>query len=304
MGWNGSGGKTPVAVPKARPRKGVAVGRGLVAGVIVAVGGLAVWWMLSGGGESGADAKPRRARTVKDVSRPGGGESSAAKSEGAGKPSAREERLAALQDEIRQYIRKSPTNNVIWTSQPLAPDDPDRAIYTRLGCELAALIAVRPGEQPIPFPYSFMDEDEAKRRAEAEGKVAKTDNGNAAFKDALGKFRIAAKATDGEDRLAFKEKMIGAQMELISSLDEGLSVNDAIRAAYEFRVRAYETRNAAIETMSGFLAQGDSVEDTKEILAEMNAKFDEEGIKRILPEEIGIEEPEGEGQQEGKGTEQ
>ena len=76
---------------------------------------------------------------------------------------------------------------------------------------------------------------------------------------------------------------------MLKGIDGGLSVNDTIRAAYEFRQRAYKLREEAIKTMIGFLESGDSIEDTVSVLNQMNNKFSEEGIKAILPEEIGIE---------------
>ena len=195
---------------------------------------------------------------------------------------------AEFNEQVRKFVKAS-TNNISWIVPPEDPCDPDNALRQRVTQELGSLLSIEPGDPVPPFPYSFLLEDDM-RRAAAEGETTgEIDNGNAAFLEGLKKFRIVAKDGDDERRLSHKEALLNAQEDLLKGIDEGLSVNDTIRAAYEFRRRAYELREEAIRTMVGFLGAGDSIEDTLSVLNQMNGKFAEEGIKAIQPEEIGIE---------------
>jgi uncharacterized membrane protein len=96
--------------------------------------------------------------------------------------------------------------------------------------------------------------------------------------------------------LDHKSKLIEAQTELLAGMNEGISVNDSIRAAYEFRKRAYEIRSSIINTLSELVAdnsnQGEMISQIKEI----NTQLAEEGIKQIAISEV-IPDYEGEDEQ-------
>lgn len=192
-----------------------------------------------------------------------------------------------FQDMVKEYIRHSPTNKIEWAYPPLEKDDPDRALYTRVSCELSLLLAIEPGDQLLPFPFSFMDEDESKQMAAENGEPQpETTDGNREFQEALKRFQIKAKATDSDERLAFKERLLSAQSELLSSMDEGISVNDAIRAAWEFRKRAYEMRTTIVNTLAELHSKDGNDSDTIAQIEDMNKRLAEEGIKKIEINEV------------------
>lgn len=282
MGWNGSGGRQEARETirnRAQKRSTYRVVWGLGLLIVAAIAAICI--------VCGVRRDPPDTSVVTDRLRPVRDVKTHVVSNGVGgvreaRPRDKAEALAAMQEQAKKYIKKALTNNVIWVTPPLAPDDPDRALLTRQSCEIAALLAVQPGEQLIPFPYSFLDENESED-------TPRKDNGNKEFLDAMKQFRLKVKEADSDDRVAFKEKFLTAQGEILSAMNEGVNVNDSLRAAYEFRVRAYETRNAAIETMREFLQSGDDVEDTRGVLKQINEKFAEDGIKAITEEEIGIE---------------
>lgn len=146
-----------------------------------------------------------------------------------------------------------------------------------------------------PFPYSFILEDDM-REAQANGEdVGEIDNGNNSFFESLEKYKIVAKETDDEHRLEHKERLLAAQGELLDAIDEGLSVNDTIRAAYEFRKRAYETRTELSNLLQEIASEESDIEIFKEQLKMANQKLEEQGIKTIPLEEILPEYEENEG---------
>lgn len=92
--------------------------------------------------------------------------------------------------------------------------------------------------------------------------------------------------------------MLSAQAELIQSLDEGSSVNDVIKAAWEFRERAYRVRQESVTQLTEYLEESQDVERTRQLLADYSKSLKENGIIEIPEEEIGIETPEEEGTDE------
>ena len=258
--------------------------KGLAAGLIAAaIVALAVWFMFSGTRSPKHGNSTKRSAKIADVSSP----SSAETATRAGSAKSAREIAAEYGEKAREFIKKAVTNEIQWIVPPLDPNDPDNALRTRVCQELGSLLSIEPGEPMPPFPYSFMLEDDM-REAQARGEdVGEIDNGNKSFLDSLAKFKIVAKETDDDHRLEHKEKLIAAQSELLEALDDGLSVNDSIRAAYEFRKRAYEMRTE----LSSLLQEIASEETTdihifKEQLEMANAKLKEEGIKTIPIEEI------------------
>ncbi|MBQ5530656.1 MAG: hypothetical protein IIT98_01450, partial [Kiritimatiellae bacterium] len=74
--------------------------------------------------------------------------------------------------------------------------------------------------------------------------------------------------------------------ELIDGMNEGVSVNDSIRAAYEFRKQAFEFRSTIVNTLTEMAAEGDPPEKTIEMLRDVNKQLAKEGIKTIPVVEI------------------
>jgi len=255
MSWNGSNITAHTGRPQTPKRSGGRLLYGVIVGILVAIFGMVVaWWFMGSEREiaqNPADkikkigtAKTLQENTKRDLIKNNAGKQT--------KQSKAAKIASEYNDQVKSLI-KAKTNDIVWIVKPLDPNDPDNALRTRVTQELGSLLSTEPGEPMPPFPYSFLLEDDMREAAERGEDVGEIDNGNAAFLESLKKFKIVAKDTDDEHRLEHKAKLIEAQGELLSGLDRGLSVNDSIRAAYEFRKRAYETRNAAIETMSEFI---------------------------------------------------
>ncbi len=69
---------------------------------------------------------------------------------------------AEFNDKVREYIKKSPTNNIQWVVAPLDPDDPDNALRTTIARDIGTLLSIPPGEEIPPcIPFGFMFEDDA-----------------------------------------------------------------------------------------------------------------------------------------------
>lgn len=194
---------------------------------------------------------------------------------------------AEFSAQAKAFVKKAVTNETQWIVPPLDPKDPDNALRTRVCQELGSLLSIEPGEPMPPFPYSFLLEDDMRQAAAAGEDVGEIDNGNKAFLESLAKYKIVAKETDDAHRLAHKERLIAAQGELLDSMGEGFSVNDTIRAAYEFRKQAYETRTELCGLLTEIAREGDTdIKIFKEQLEIANARLKEQGIKEIPLEEI------------------
>ena len=172
------------------------------------------------------------------------------------------------------------TNNVVYIVPPIDPNDPDMALRSRTSQEIGSLLSITPGDPVPPFPYSFILEDDAKKQGDT------ASNGNDMFLESLRKMKIQAKDTDSEAVAKHKEAIVTAQMDLLDGIKEGLSVNDSIRAAYEFRVRAYEYREGLKSSLREWAEENPTREDFAKALAEINNKLKEEGIKAIPTEEV------------------
>lgn len=289
MSWNGSGQRGNSAPIQPKAAKKPSPIRGLVAGGLVCVLAVGAHFVFFAGSE-----RPQAEKVEEDRGRIKEVTPAAAKKQEGVKPSGKSAAAVAktFNEQVKEFIKKSPgTNNIHWIVPPLAPDDPDRALHTRVTQELGSLLSVEPGEQMPPFPYSFLVEDDMKARGEDTRGI---DNGNKGFLESLKKLKIQAKETDDEHRLAHKQKLIEAQSELLAGIDEGISVNDSIRAAYEFRKRAYEMRSTIINTLSELHQKDGNDEDTIRQVKDMNNRLAEEGIKTISIGEVipDYEEPE------------
>lgn len=275
--------KKPVSKRSNSIGNGVRIAAWGVVGLVVAVAGHFIASNL-GGGRDAEDGGERKSGRIVDATP---ATHNPADGGGAAKPKSAHDIAEEFTEQAKEFIKKAVTNETQWIVPPLDPDDPDNALRSRVCQELGSLLSIEPGEPMPPFPYSFLLEDDMREAAAKGEDVGEIDNGNKAFLDSLAKYKIMAKETDDEHRLEHKEKLITAQSELLGALDEGYSVNDTIRAAYEFRKQAYETRTE----LSNLLREIAEEEDTdikifKEQLEIANARLKEQGIKTIPLEEI------------------
>lgn len=268
---------------KASDRSGALVRGALAAVVVVAIASVAGYFMFSAKDSEDSHDGVVKAGLI--------GEATPAISPAAepqsDEPKSAKDIAAEFSEQAKEFVKKAVTNETQWIVPPLDPDDPDNALRTRVCQELGSLLSIEPGEPMPPFPYSFLLEDDMRAAQERGEDVGEIDNGNNAFLDSLAKYRIAAKETDDEHRLEHKEKLLTAQGELLDAIDEGLSVNDTIRAAYEFRKRAYETRTELSNLLREIASEeGTDIESFKKQLEYANDKLKEEGILTIPIEEI------------------
>jgi len=289
-GWNGSGGKTAARSPDCRRRPWPVF---VVAATLI-LAAFAAWLFFFSGRnrESRRHSGDKRGK-IADVA-PAKSAKNAAKES---KKSAREV-VAEFNEQAKDFVKKAPTNNVYWVIPPLAPDDPDNALRTAVAQDIASLLSIVPGEDIPPIiPFHFMLEDE---EGADEGGNRVSDGGNAEFLESLKKWKVTIKEGDSAECADIKQRFVDAQLELLDGIDKGLTVNDSIRAAYEYRKRAAATRNALIEAIKDIHDKEPDVEATKEIIAAANKKLEEEGILAISEDDVlpdpddGIQDKEGE----------
>lgn len=291
MSWNGSdsGGnkKVEASVPLAR-KAAPSFKKGIIAGLIVVVGaGLAAWWI-------GRDARPARPKEKKAA-----GLIAEVKPqivtqavEAVKTPATKADKIkkikADLNETVKGFVKKADTGNVVMmTPVPLDPKDPDNALRTRTMTEVQMLIGIEPGEPMPPIPFGFMMEDTIAEEAARSGELGVTiDNGNKRFQEELEKWKITAKETDSEVRLQRKQDLMDAQLDLLDGIDQGISVNDSIRAAWEYRKRAFEERHSLIGNMREMYEADPDPETTKQLIDNVNAKLAEKGIKPISTDEV------------------
>lgn len=188
-----------------------------------------------------------------------------------------------LNDKVKEFIKKADTNHIVRLGPaPLDPDDPDNALRTQTMTEVAMLVGITPGDPIPPVPFSFMMDDTIMAEASKNGEaVVVFDGGNKRFKEELEKWKITIKETDSETRAAKKQELLESQLELLKGIDEGISVNDSIRAAYEFRKQAFEARSELMKTLSEMHEADPDVDITKELVKKANEKLAADGIKEI-----------------------
>lgn len=287
MGWNGSdrrGNSTPVQ-PKAAAKKPSPI-RGLVAGGLVCVLAVGAYLVFFAGSENSKTERVEKDRGRIRESEPAKVPKAApaTKSRADKIKKVKEE----LNDKVKEFIKKADTNHTVRLGPaPLDPDDPDNALRTQTMTEVAMLVGITPGDPIPPVPFSFMMDDaimeEASRKGDA---VVVFDGGNKRFKEELEKWKITIKETDSEQRAAKKQEMLESQLELLKGLDEGISVNDSIRAAYEFRKQAHEIRCELKKTITELHDADPDVDITKELVRKANEKLAADGIKKIAYQEI------------------
>ena len=263
-------------------RKGRPFARGLLAALVVVIGGVLAFYFICG----------RQGAADPTASRPTEKKRGKIAEVTPAKPRARAEIVKEVKEElnekVKDFIKKADTNNVMRMGPaPLDPDDPDNAIRTQTMTEVAMLVGIEPGDPMPPVPFSFMQDDMALEAAEKDGeKLVSLDGGNKRFLDELAKWKITIKETDSAERAAKKRELLDSQLELMQGIEEGLSVNDSIRAAYDFRVKAYETRRDLMSVISEMHAEDPDVATTVEMVKTVNAKLADEGIKQIRVSEI------------------
>lgn len=260
--------------------------KGLAAGAVVVVLAVATWMMLAPGDAAGTFAGENKSPRKTAPAKPAVDAPSPRPADESRPPATAASVAQEYNDTVKEFVKKAATNNVVWIVPPLDPDDPDNALRTRVAQELGSLLSIEPGEPMPPFPYSFLMEDDMKEAASRGEDVGEIDNGNKTFLESLKKWKIAAKENDDDHRLEHKEKLLQAQQELIDGMNEGVSVNDSIRAAYEFRKQAFEFRSTIVNTLTEMAAEGDPPEKTIEMLRDVNKQLAKEGIKTIPVVEI------------------
>lgn len=288
MAWNrpSTDSKTETALRRTGTVRPTIAVRGLIAGVIVVVGaGIAMWWLWPED-MTRQDAASTRKGLIREMT-PTIPTNAPAVAE-VSRESSKERILEELKEPAGEFVRKAPTNNIVWMSKALKPNDPDNALRKRTAFALGALLSIRPGEH-IP---SFMTLDFLMG-----GKPDRADGGNARFVNDLKKWQIEIKEGDSEHLAAHKKDLFDAQLELIKNIDEGVSVNDSIRAAYQYRVNAAEFRDSLIQMVKELHRESPDRETTRSMIAQANKKLEEQGIKGIS-EGLIIREDEEEQQHE------
>ena len=284
-GWN-----RPSAAPKVAPKRKPGLKHGILAGlVIVALGGLCLW-MFSGGDADGELAAKRRGR-IKEVTpakaKDNKAEAAAPAPKSASENATREKRIRAeLEEKVKEFVKKPMTNIVeILGMKPLDENDPDNIMRTQAARDVGTLLSFQPGEPIPPFitlGFMFAGED-------AEG-GEKGDGGNAAFIDSLKKWKVEIKDADGEHVAKAKSDLFDAQLELIKDIEDGLTVNDSIKAAYEYRVRAAEFRTELLDLIKELHAEDKDPETARALVKKANEKLTDKGLMVICEEEVLTEE--------------
>ena len=260
----------------------------LVVAVLIAAF-VAVWFVFSGDDPSPKGESAQKAlRTIKT-------QTPAHRAQDATPPE--EERVRKIREEINEkaanFVTERMTNIVeILGEKPLDPEDPDNALRTRFAQDVATLLAIQPGEAiPEILVFSFMFEDDARAAAEAEGREYDGDGGNKDFLESLKKWKVTIKESDGESLAITKENLVKSQLELLDGMKEGLSPNDSIRAAYEYRVKAAQFRHELIDMLKEIhTKENNDVAATRGLIAEANKILDEKGFMNINEESVLSEE--------------
>ncbi len=257
--------------------------RGIIAGLLVVICAVAAFFFLSHGDKKSTEVKEEKKPTLipgaaQDIPKP--------------TQSSRSDKIkeikAELNDKVKEFVKKADTNNIIRLgAASLDPNDPDNALRTQTMTEVAMLVGIEPGDPMPPVPFSFMIDDDAAEEAAISGNVdVKIDGGNARFLEELKKWKITIKEADDAKRAAKKQELFEAQLELVGGMEEGVSVNDSIRAAYEFRKKAYETRNSLAMAIIELHESDPDEGVTKRMIDRANETLTAEGIKNISYAEI------------------
>ena len=279
MAWN-----KPSGAPKPVQKKPNAM-RGIVAGAVVVIAAVLFFAFFMGKGEKRVENVKKERGRIKAVT-PAKGEVPAA-SKPASKDVTREKRIRAeLEEKVKEFVKKPMTNVVeILGMKPLSPDDPDNIMRTQAARDIGTILSFQPGEPIPPFVtlgFMFSGED-------AEG-AEKGDGGNAAFLDSLKKWKVEIKESDGEHVAKAKQDIFDSQLELIKGIEDGLTVNDSIKAAYEYRVRAAEYRTELLNMIKELHAEDGDPKAAQAMVKKANEKLTEQGLMVICDEEVLTED--------------
>ncbi len=282
MAWNGSDGVKAPQIEKKAPN-GI---KGVIAGVVIVVAALVAFFGVR---TLKSDAPEREAKkaNIPDVQPVKIGHEAPI-------PEAKAKTAADVargySEQAKDFITKTPTNEITWLVKPIDPNDPDYALHSQVAMEIRTLLAVEPGDPMPPVPFSFMAEDDARKALARGEKGVVVNDGSKDFANLINDHPIVEKEGDDESAVNRKLEFLQVQEELLGGLKDGLSVNDSIRAAYEFRVRAHEMRTQIATTLREIVDEGEPSDITRKVLDDANRKLETEGIKTISAEEIGMEE--------------
>ena len=286
-GWNrpsaasqpsaGGRGKSPAAL------------KGALAGLLVAGLGLGAYILLVNNPKPVQNTEPDTKGKIREV-KPAAA-ATAPKAEESHKDRVLRIRKE-MNEQVKEFVKHSPTNKIEWVVPPLDPNDPDNALRTSIARDIGTLLSIRPGEEIPPcIPFSFMFEDDAINAAAARGDAVVTvDGGNKRFLEDLKKWKVTIKEGDSEARVKAKNELVDAQLELLKGIDEGVSVNDSIRAAYQYRIEAAKTRKDLMKTIKEMHKEDPDVETTRALIKKANEQLEAEGIipiheEAVIPEE-------------------
>ena len=296
MAWNRPTSNAVGATSSSRPSgrgKMPRLRRGLIAGAIVVLGAGLAAWLLTNGEAASSPLQKKDRGLIKEAASAVSEEDDSRAEPDARIVSFKKE----INDQVKEFIRRPATNIINWITKPLDPNDPDNALRTSIARDIQTLLAIRPGE-PVPrqIPFGFMFDEVAMNMEAADGAaVVELRDGNAKFLEEMKKWKVALKEGDSKGKLQAKQNLIDAQLDLLSGLDEGISVNDSIKAAYEFRVKAAEFRKNLVTSIRELQTDDPSdVEAVKAMVKHANEQLDREGFVRIGMDEIieGYEEEE------------
>ena len=283
-----------------RNGQGIKAAQGKVAFLAIAVLALAVgvWWLA---GHRAGDDVPRQAPAKRNAGANRNGTQQmpvAPKRGGTAKPSSgklpKAEAARPLppmgemaQDDatvVSNYVATHySTNSAV---RPIDPNDPDLPLITGVNQELGSLMSTELGDPVPPFPYSFH--------------VEEVNDQNDQFLKSL-KHAVKLRESDSPERVETKQKLLQARLDLLDAMDQGMTVRDAIKAAYIQRVRAYEARCAYIEDLRDWAQENPNADEFKRGMEETNKRLSEKGIKKITLDDLGVEglyEADGASQQE------
>ena len=299
-GWNGSdrrGASTPVQLGAKHPPSGASFAKqsgtrgvpsmwkGIAAGIFVVAALSVALYFVYGGKESGAGTV--KAKEPKKFEKPNTGVSKAAKSVRKEKDSTETPSGGAITNEAQgsqfDKVSQAETSKPFYSSncvtRPLDPNDPNAHLAQGVNQEIGALLSNQLGEEPAPFPYSFMAEGDDKEQDD----------------DFLKNFKkkIVFDKNDSDAEREHKAAMLQSRLDLLDALNEGKSVNQTIKEAYQYRMHCFECRNALCSDLTSWVKEYNPTEKEFETMfKKYNDKLGESGIKPLEREEVLVEDNE------------
>ncbi len=230
--------------------------RGLVAGLLVVVAALGIWYALApsapakpGEKKVQAPAKPKREAAKKPAAEK-------AKSAPAKKPAAKPAAPPAETVATAPATNAAPT---LPTATALPPPRSAQPVFDNASDQVLAMIASDDGRGMAPIPISANIEKE--------------------FLESLKK-EIKILDTDDERTRALKESVIDLRAQMKQLLDEGKTVGEVIREHQELMNQNAKIRNDAMLELKGLLDAGD-IEGAKVYKRKVNLALQQMGIKEM-----------------------